>query len=815
MQEGMVPSFAIVHWTPSPYALRWGKRLCIVACFAAIFWICTFKIMDRDFWWHVTAGDIMLHTHQRIQVDPFAHTRAGEPYLATHEWLAQIILSLLFTTFGATGIILLRGMIASICMGLLLLLNRRRVFPNILLAVWAVVITKGSFLERPQLFTFVFFALFLLLSFTFLDAQSLRTKLRISIVFVLAELLWVNMHGAAALLGCATVSFLLLQECWYWLRWRSEENKQTVFLLCGVLALMAAVLVSPPNGFGTLRYLQSLMNDQTILYIAEWRPREWPLYFRELWPFWLLALASLWYARQHRLFSLLLLLTAAYLSRQAFRHEILFIFVALALCFYHASRSERMDPLREWMEKRRRTVISAVLLAVLLLGRAAYARSMDFERQDNLYGFGQFDLARGAYDFIERENITGNMFNTYGIGGYLIYRGYPDRKVFIDGRNVDYGMELMTRTYAAGINPAVWKELSERYDISYALVDYDAIREKDRLPYCAVLERDPLWSLVYLDDWVAVYLKKTTDNQPTIDRLRYKHLRATAIQFDTNFSTVAETDLPAFIAELERMREGNEEGVKATIALARLAIGQHRNADAQDLAEAALRVRPFSPEPYAILGAAYVSEGQPDWASEAYVKLLKYAGNNYPDINYGFIAKIFEDAGHTWRAWYYRRRAKESPPLQPKERETSTAPEQNDRQEKVESPPPPASPPNLANPAQDALEFNEQGIAQAGQGKFAEAEESFRTAIKLKPGYAEAWNNLCALHLTRQRTEDAIEACKRAIHESAEYADAHFNLALAYYLRGSLQEAEEEASVSKKLGRVQESNDLLMLIRRK
>ena len=90
------------------------------------------------------------------------------------------------------------------------------------------------------------------------------------------------------------------------------------------------------------------------------------------------------------------------------------------------------------------------------------------------------------------------------IGGYLIYRGYPDRKVFVDGRNVDYGMDFLTRTYAAGVNPDRWKELAERYHVDYALVDYDAIQEKDRLPYSVILDRNADWPLVYIDDWVAI-----------------------------------------------------------------------------------------------------------------------------------------------------------------------------------------------------------------------------------------------------------------------------------------------------------------------
>lgn len=769
---------------------------------AAIFWICTFKIMDRDFWWHVKAGEIMLDTHRLIQTDPFAFTRAGLPYLATHEWLAQIVLALIYAIFGPAGIILFRGIIASACVGLLLLLGRKGLFWNVLLAVWAIVITKGSFLERPQLFTFLFFALFLLLAFTYLDAPSRRARLSVAIAAVVTELLWVNMHGAAALLGCAVFSFLLLQEAYRWWQWRERQQARSALLLCITLILMTVGLVAPPNGFDTLHYLRNLMGDQTIAYIAEWQPREWGTYLADLWPFWLFAAGSLLAGRRHLLFNVPLLVAMAILSRQAFRHEILFVFACLATVFYQWPRSGMANRSPAWTRSQKIYIGWGSALLVLLLARGAYLRSFRFEQQDNLFGFGQFNLARGAYDFIEREHVTGNMFNTYGIGGYLIYRGHPDRKVFIDGRNVDYGMDFMTRTYAAGVSPQHWQELAERYRIDYALIDYDAIRQKDRLPYSIVLEGNPDWPLVYLDDWVAVYVKNSPANKSLIDRRRFSILTASSLQFSSGFPDVADADLPRLEEELRRMQHDNPEGIKATLALAGLALRQHRPEETAALARDALRLRPRSPEPHALLGAALVSQNRWNEAADSYVTLLKLVGDHYPDLDESFIADVFEKAGRTWRARYYRHRAGRVAPPSPK------APDTENAQTPTDSPP-------IANPLQDALTFNEQGLGAVEAENMKEAEKAFRTAIMLNPAFAEAWNNLCALLLEAQRNTEAVDACSRAIQANAEYADAHFNLALAYFRNGSLRDAEQEAIKAKKLGREEESEELLLSIQQK
>ncbi len=762
----------------------------------AVFWVCTYKIMDRDFWWHITSGKIMLQTHALIGIDPFAYTRSGLPYLATHEWLAQIVLHLLYHIGGPVGIILFRGVIACTSVGLLLLLAKRKRLTHLLLALWAVVMTKGSFLERPQLFTFVFFSAFVLMAFRFLDAASMRRRMQICAAFVGLELLWVNMHGGAALLGCAIVAFLLLQSAANARRHyeRNESIRSGVLLACTLLA-MGIALVLPPNGLGTLSYLSQLLNDQTIAFIAEWQPRGWLPYMADVWLFFGVAITALLLGRKHWVFNGLLLLATAYLSRQAVRHEILFVFASIGTAFYQFDRSACAARVDTWMTGRKRVLAIVVGVALTLYGaHVAVERSYEFERRDNLFGFGQFDLARGATDFVEQEKITGNMFNTYGIGGYLIYRGYPDRKVFLDGRNVDYGFDYLAHAYAAGVDPAHWKTLEDKYGFTYAMVDYDAIRREKDLPYSTILDTDAQWPLVYLDDWVAVYLKNTPANQPLIKKWKYTLVSPTKLQFDDGFDSVSQLDIPTVIRELNRVRESNPQGVKATLSLAKIALRQGRKEDVIALTAEVMRLRPAMPEPYAILATQYINEGKWKEAADAYLTLLALAGKNYPNLNYGFISAVFDKAGYTWSAWLYRPAG-----VAPASQKTGSG----------------AAPSLAVNPVQDSVSFNDLGIAQAQSGSYVEAEQSFRTAIALNPSNGAVWNNLCALYVSMQKNADALESCQRAVDADPKSADAHFNFALAYYHSNALENAERETALAKKLGRTEEADKLLLLIRKK
>ncbi len=783
---------------------NWLFVACSVVAITAVVWICTFKIMDRDFWWHIKAGEIFVTTQQWITTDPFAYTRTGLPYLATHEWLAQILLYLVYHLAGPTGIILFRALIACVSMALLLALGRRKNIAFLVLGVWAIVMTKGSFLERPQLFTFVLFAAFLFLAFRFLDATSNRLRQKICAAFVVLELLWVNMHGGAALLGCAVVSFLLLQYLAESIdHYKRRQNRQTVITLLATLLLMSITLILPPNGYGTLEYLSQLLHDQTIAYIAEWQPRTWLLYVKELWPFYLFAVTALITGKRHWVYNALVLVATAYLSRKAFRHEILFVFASVATCVYQFDRSNFLEQLwKRWHRGRLVTGI-VIVIAAIVLGKIAYDRSFWFERQDNLFGFGQFDLARGAYDFIEKENVQGNMFNTYGIGGYLIYRGYPHRKVFIDGRNVDYGFDFMTHAYAAGSNPDEWKKVVNQYGITYAIVDYDAIKLESGLPYSSHLDKDPDWPLVYLDDWAAVYVQKIPLNQSIIDRKAYRHIDATTLQYDDDLSDVPTADLPEAIQELQRMQDDSPQSIKATIALAKIALRENRLEDALVLAARANALRPQTPEPLAITATVAVRQEQWQQAAQIYGEILRLAGDNYPNINYGFIAAMYQKAGHPFWAWYYNLRRTSLVQGVPSQIHSSSS------SSSISSP---LAPSLGVNPAADALEFQEKGLQQAQSGQFTDAEASFRAAIMMNPSLAEAWNNLCALQLSQKLHTQAIVSCKRAVEINTQYADAHYNLALAYFSTKAMTEAKKEALLAKKFGRATESEKLLLLI---
>jgi hypothetical protein len=102
-------------------------------------------------------------------------------------------------------------------------------------------------------------------------------------------------------------------------------------------------------------------------------------------------------------------------------------------------------------------------------------------------------------DFIRKAGLTGNLFNFYDNGGYLIYRLYPQAKVFIDSRCSPYAPSIFQAhdTILAGGPEA--RQLLDRFDVDILLI---------RSSYFPDPEHDPVWHRAFTDGHYDVYTRK-------------------------------------------------------------------------------------------------------------------------------------------------------------------------------------------------------------------------------------------------------------------------------------------------------------------
>lgn len=624
--------------------LQWVLPLIVLAL---IVWLCTFKIADTDFWWHIKAGQLMRETGGIIHTDPFAYTREGQPYLAIHEWFAQVILSLVFDFGGALGITILRIVLVSGTFALLLFIDPKRAWVNAILIGFSAASIRHAIADRPQLFTFFLFTLVLFCCIQFLQIESYRRRKRILFFFPVILLAWSNLHGAASLLGVALLGWLFLQKLAdevFHPKKRSLVHVQELWWMLGMLALSLVALLLTPSGVGNITYLLSLQSDRTTEYISEWQRAPFTIYFSRTWFLWLFAIVSVAIGRKNLLFSIFTLIGIGYLSCTAVRHEPLIIFVTLGIIFHQLRYTD------VWHRFLHTVTSQRIIFLFLLLGLLSslilhiYRTGFDAKRQFQLFGIGTFEIGKYAYDFIEQQGLQGPMFNNYDIGGYLLFRGAPERKVFLDGRNVDYGFAYMQKAVEADRDPRLWQELTAQYGFTYAVIEYGSQSFRDPIPYVDHLDRDPAWALVYLDDWVAVYARRIPENAALIERFAYTAITPKTLTRHTISEELRLGELIRMQDELQRIAENNPEGIQAFLYAARLGIVLQKYDQAKAALEAALIRQPRHYQVFEIFARLAMEQG--DWKSANIFldQALHFLGFSNRNIDQNFIEMVHKKA---------------------------------------------------------------------------------------------------------------------------------------------------------------------------
>ncbi len=132
----------------------------------------------------------------------------------------------------------------------------------------------------------------------------------------------------------------------------------------------------------------------------------------------------------------------------------------------------------------------------------------------------------GAVSFIKDNDIEGPMFNEFRWGGFLIWRLYPEQKVFIDGRTISNSV-LEAQMSIMKASPGAFGEL-DAFGVNFVLVQIMSRESGVIIPLVLkFLEEEPQdWRLVYMEGNSALFLRKTPNNRHVIESygLPYKVL---------------------------------------------------------------------------------------------------------------------------------------------------------------------------------------------------------------------------------------------------------------------------------------------------
>jgi tetratricopeptide (TPR) repeat protein len=94
-----------------------------------------------------------------------------------------------------------------------------------------------------------------------------------------------------------------------------------------------------------------------------------------------------------------------------------------------------------------------------------------------------------------------------------------------------------------------------------------------------------------------------------------------------------------------------------------------------------------------------------------------------------------------------------------------------------------------------AVAHTSRGIQLTLDGKVAEAEREFRTALDLKPGLSEAHINLGALLASQARVAEAEKHFQAALESNSRDPEAHYDLGLCLARQGKIEEGMRHFSI--------------------
>jgi tetratricopeptide (TPR) repeat protein len=515
------------------------QRIFILSLFILISALSLIKIslQDNDLWFHIKAGEYIFNNHQIPKENIFAYTESTGLWV-DHSWLFQILVFLINRHFGPQGLCLLRFLIVlSIFFLLYRFVRKTSNRPlSVILVFLGLMIASSRFFLRPQLFSL----LFSLVYFFILEAYRNRSSRGVYFLPLL-QVLWTNTHGYFILGPLFIFIYCLGTGLSRWSSqfrpYRSSDPQTKVVTLAVIAFTSAFVCLINPNllkGFiypitMIYRFIKGPPDRgfiMELLPLARYQESGFLLYFKVLT---LLVAAS--FVLNFKKFSFEHLLVCAFLfclSLIAQRHIDIFAIVSLPVISFNfaqfcSSLNVRLS--RQGLTQRFRlrllgpplAVIVSLFLAGSFLGLSWEVATNRFYLRNNKnleFGLGVLERTYpiGACDFIEKAGLEGKMFNDLNWGSYLIYRFFPDKKVFIDARTEAYPQDLLSLYMNLYLYPNLLEKVESEFGINYCIINYGR-GGKDLVRYLYE-HRD--WKLVYLDEASLIFLKDTESNRPLI-----------------------------------------------------------------------------------------------------------------------------------------------------------------------------------------------------------------------------------------------------------------------------------------------------------
>jgi hypothetical protein len=499
-------------------------------------------ISDLDIWFHLKTGEWIIQHYQVPKTSLFSFPTENHPWHDIY-WLFQVLIFLIYKISGINGLIFFKISILYFSFFFLLKIRDKEKSIDYTIPVasliLAILVSNERFIIRPELMSYLFFAIFFYILYSYK-----YHKTRYIYLLPILNIIWVNMHGLYVM-GLVLMLAYLFGELFMWkvpMPFSLDDSyvlkgKRYLTIVYVFFILFLSSIINPYTSETILMPLELFKGLKGITHqlgtpgIPELVP---PLSENLLFPtqvvFYykiliiLSAFSFLLNIRKINITHLLIYAVFLYISLKARRNISYFAIIAAPIMSlniisfisdirYHFERKGRV-----WKYSKVPVSvfqITLILTVILYIYDVTTDRYYIRDRSNKRFGLGisTITFPVKAVDFIQENDIRGNMFNNTSVGDYLIWRCYPKRKTFLDGR-----MDFSERYLFHYTDPVFWNSIVNAYNINYAFIGHGW--SPNMRPLIKKLFNSNEWILVYFDDIAAVFVKNTSENERIIIQFR-------------------------------------------------------------------------------------------------------------------------------------------------------------------------------------------------------------------------------------------------------------------------------------------------------
>jgi hypothetical protein len=448
-------------------------------------------LKDGDTYWHIAVGRYIIEHHAIPFHDPFSYTMTGTLW-SSHEWLSEIALAFVYDAMGWRGVIMLTALCAAIAFAVLTRTLLRFLEPLYAIIVVIAALPMSHVLARPHSLALP------LLTLWVAGLVVARAQDRAPSPWMLPLMvLWANLHGGFTL--GLVLAALFAGEA---LLTAARGTRPIVIRrwgTFGLLSLLASMATADgPSGFYFTAHVAG--DGVAMRWVDEWQSLNFQSFQpMELWLFGaLFGGLSLGIRLPWTRVAMLLILIHLGLAHARFV-ELVGILGPLIIAAPLGSELRRLA-LSASLGLRAgaasipgsTTVMAGLALAALVVTSVSAIDPL--QRADDRA------TPAAALAAVKELHLSGNVFNAYQFGGFLIFHGIP---LFIDSRSDMYGDDFLeTFVNATLLEDQTLPALLERYDIGWTLFPPDG-------HVVGVLDHMAGWKRAYSDDTAVVHVRTT------------------------------------------------------------------------------------------------------------------------------------------------------------------------------------------------------------------------------------------------------------------------------------------------------------------